>query len=421
MMPKLLVIADDFTGALDTGVQFSNYGINTLVTTNKSVDYKSLKEKIDVLVIDTESRYLSSKDSYQIVNDIALRASRYNISYIYKKVDSALRGNISSEIKALLDAFPNIKIPMIPAFPDVNRVVKQGRLIIDGVPVSESVFADDPYEPVVESNILKRLQYEEGISGSLIESGKIDYSSQLLLFDSETNSDLENISNFLLVSNLLKVSVGCAGFAKYLVKQLFPNRRRQEVFVKKPLVVMCGSVNPITRRQIEFAEKKNYKRISLTARDLLEPDFWLSEDGTQKISSYLDEIETADLLIFETLSKKTSQGLTEYAKKYNLSKQDVRFRIGQSLGMLTKQLFCYGVNRTFLFTGGDTLFQSMSVLHIDQLRPIGEVTSGVVLVELDWRGKSIQVITKSGGFGPPDLFDSIVKLYKNYQEDEHVS
>ena len=105
MMPKLLVIADDFTGALDTGVQFSNYGINTLVTTNKSVDYKSLKEKIDVLVIDTESRYLSSKDSYQIVNDIALRASRYNISYIYKKVDSALRGNISSEIKALLDAF----------------------------------------------------------------------------------------------------------------------------------------------------------------------------------------------------------------------------------------------------------------------------------------------------------------------------
>ena len=86
MMPKLLVIADDFTGALDTGVQFSNYGINTLVTTNKSVDYKSLKEKIDVLVIDTESRYLSSKDSYQIVNDIALRASRYNISYIYKKL-----------------------------------------------------------------------------------------------------------------------------------------------------------------------------------------------------------------------------------------------------------------------------------------------------------------------------------------------
>lgn len=182
MMPKLLVIADDFTGALDTGVQFSNYGINTLVTTNKSVDYKSLKEKIDVLVIDTESRYLSSKDSYQIVNDIALRASRYNISYIYKKVDSALRGNISSEIKALLDAFPNIKIPMIPAFPDVNRVVKQGRLIIDGVPVSESVFADDPYEPVVESNILKRLQYEEGISGSLIESGKIDYSSPITVW-----------------------------------------------------------------------------------------------------------------------------------------------------------------------------------------------------------------------------------------------
>ena len=420
-MLKLLVIADDFTGALDTGVQFSNYGISTLVTTNKSIDYQKLEKTVDVLVIDTESRYLSSEDSYRVVTDITLNANRYNIDYIYKKVDSALRGNISSEIKALLDAFSGIKVPMVPAFPDVNRIVRQGRLMIDGVPVSESVFANDPYEPVKESDILKRLQYEENISGNLVISKDVDYPNQLLLFDSETNNDLEKISNFLSESNLLKVSIGCAGFANYLVKNLFPNKVKREVSIKNPLVVMCGSVNPITRKQIEFAEEKNYSRISLTARDLLESNFWISEDGRKKISNYLDKIEATDLLIFETLSDNTNQSLTDYAKSHKLSKQEIRFRIGQSLGELTKQLFSQGVNRTFLFTGGDTLFQSMRALHINQIRPIGEITSGVVLAELEWSGKKIQVITKSGGFGPPELFDNIVKLYKNCQEDKHVS
>ena len=36
-MLKLLVIADDFTGALDTGVQFSRQGIQTLVSTETVV------------------------------------------------------------------------------------------------------------------------------------------------------------------------------------------------------------------------------------------------------------------------------------------------------------------------------------------------------------------------------------------------
>ena len=36
-MLKLLVIADDFTGALDTGVQFSKQGIQTLVSTETVV------------------------------------------------------------------------------------------------------------------------------------------------------------------------------------------------------------------------------------------------------------------------------------------------------------------------------------------------------------------------------------------------
>ncbi|WP_270218618.1 four-carbon acid sugar kinase family protein [Enterococcus lactis] len=58
-MLKLLVIADDFTGALDTGVQFLKQGIQTLVSTETVVQYDALPQEIEVLVLNTESRHLT--------------------------------------------------------------------------------------------------------------------------------------------------------------------------------------------------------------------------------------------------------------------------------------------------------------------------------------------------------------------------
>ena len=42
-MVKLLIIADDFTGALDTGIQFVNKGIATQVFTKMPEDRKSTR------------------------------------------------------------------------------------------------------------------------------------------------------------------------------------------------------------------------------------------------------------------------------------------------------------------------------------------------------------------------------------------
>ena len=48
-MVKLLIIADDFTGALDTGVQFA---AETRVVTNVEYDFESAGEEVQVLVLD---------------------------------------------------------------------------------------------------------------------------------------------------------------------------------------------------------------------------------------------------------------------------------------------------------------------------------------------------------------------------------
>ena len=56
-MVKLLIIADDFTGALDTGVQFAAGGAETRVVTNVEYNFESAGEEVQVLVLDAETRH----------------------------------------------------------------------------------------------------------------------------------------------------------------------------------------------------------------------------------------------------------------------------------------------------------------------------------------------------------------------------
>ncbi|MEX2805106.1 four-carbon acid sugar kinase family protein [Streptococcus sp. H31] len=408
-MLKLLIIADDFTGALDTGVQFSDQGIETLVTTNKDIDFHSLAPDLEVLVIDSESRYLSFEASYTLISSIIQKAKSHGVAYIYKKVDSALRGNISSELKALADQFPDEKIAFVPAFPAIDRIVKNGELLIDGRPVAESVFASDPYEPVTESNIAKRLQEEASLASVLCSKESPSFGAaaeQILLFDSETDDDLRVIAQHLAQQTLLKLSVGCAGFAKYLPAQLFPQKKRQRYTIDFPLLVISGSVNPITHRQIDYAEKQQAARFSLQTAQLTAEDFWDSRQGQDLLGRYLVAIKKHDLAVFETLNAAALSDFSDKDEKEKIQPA-FRFQIGRSLGKIAKYFLEKKLERTLFFIGGDTLFQSMQVLGLDEIQPLSELYPGVVLSLIVWQGQKIQLITKSGGFGQPDLLEKL--------------
>ncbi|MDU5336631.1 four-carbon acid sugar kinase family protein [Enterococcus sp.] len=411
-MIKLLIIADDFTGALDTGVQFSKQGIPTVVSTDTTIKFTEMNKEIDVLVIDTESRYLSFDEAYQLIHEIIVSAKKAEIPFVYKKVDSALRGNVSAEIKAVLDASKKSAIPFLPAYPEMNRVLIDGNLYIDQVPVSQSVFADDPYEPVKESNVLHRLKNEANLDGQLFKEELPEECKGILVFDAETDENLKQQAEILEQAELLSITIGCAGFAKVLAAKLFPESESTDYFLKKPLVVICGSINPITRKQVDYVDQQNYPRVSLTHHQLLQSNYWSKAEGQKEIDEYLSLMKRNSLILFETLSEETSLGIESYSREQGLDISDFRFKIGQSLGELTQAIWSKESENTFLFTGGDTLFQSMNVLGISQIKPIAEISAGVVLSSIEWKGQEIQVITKSGGFGNVELFEEVSQLTK---------
>ena len=87
------MIADDFTGALDAGVQFAKKGFSTKVMVY-SKDMTVKAEDADVLVVDAETRHKQPLEAYRTILQIVKPAAESGVSYFFKKTDSALRGNI---------------------------------------------------------------------------------------------------------------------------------------------------------------------------------------------------------------------------------------------------------------------------------------------------------------------------------------
>lgn len=148
--PKVLVLADDLTGALEAGAAFAQRGLRSRVTVLKA-EWKAER----VLVIDTESRHLSASEAASRIATLAVERPRL----VYKKTDSTLRGNIRAELGALSHAGP---VLYVPAYPQLGRTLKNGCLHVHDVPVEQSAFASDPLHPVRDGNIANLL---EGLSG----------------------------------------------------------------------------------------------------------------------------------------------------------------------------------------------------------------------------------------------------------------
>ena len=152
-MSRLLVIADDFTGALDTGVQFSKKKVPTLVLTAEQFFSNNTHGGAEVLVTDTESRHLSAKEAREAVARVADHAIKRGVRHIYKKTDSALRGNVGAELAGLLDVGNDLCLTFVPAFPKSHRITRNGIQYIDGIEVAQSVFSKDPLTPVTCSSV----------------------------------------------------------------------------------------------------------------------------------------------------------------------------------------------------------------------------------------------------------------------------
>ncbi len=117
---KMLILADDFTGAMDTGCPLAQEGISTSVYMGSPV---GICPSDEVLVVDTQTRHKMPGEAYQITQSLLRRlAPQYDSIYI--KTDSAFRGNVSAVLAAAVDTL-GIPIHFVPSYPQVGRKLEK--------------------------------------------------------------------------------------------------------------------------------------------------------------------------------------------------------------------------------------------------------------------------------------------------------
>ena len=423
-MITLLIVADDFTGALDTGVQLAGCGAPTRVVTDPEFSPANAAGA-EVLVIDAETRHLPPSQAGAIVEGIVRRAVEQKVPYIYKKTDSALRGNVGAELGALLAASGEKALPFLPAYPQIDRCTRGGVHYIEGRPVAKSVFGIDPFEPVRHSDIAGLIGAQSGVPvHSLPADAPAPEGQGIYVYDASSLADLERAGQTLAAAGRLHISAGCAGFGAVLPRLLGLGRAQQP---PKPrldprLLVVCGSVNPITVAQLDAAEEAGFARLRLTPRQKLEPGYWNTPEG-EADRARIEALLQANPRVLLDSNDAGGNGLTaDYAAGLGCGLEEMRVRIASSIGDLVAGLLHSPAVGTLLMTGGDTLLQVMRCAGVRELEPLCELEKGVVLARCTYRGCTRHVITKSGGFGQAALLtDLAARLEAQAEENRNRS
>lgn len=383
---ELLVLADDATGALDTGVQFARNGISTFVALRTDAEPP---KGARVLVVDTDSRHDAPEIAARKVRLLAARYAAMGVSRFYKKTDSVLRGNVGSELAALREAVGGT-LCFVPFYPAQGRSTRGGMQYVSGVRVDESTFARDPANPVTCADI-RRLLSRGGLS---VEVTAPPYNlpgrpPDALIFDGDSEYDLSLAARAIYARGLGGLTAGCAGFAAHIDVGEGGNMPSDPI--EHPVLIASGSVAAATLAQIRAARDAG---VFVAVPSLGQ---WLGRDDIAPMLATLKaELRAGRSAVLASAMEDDSllePGLLEPGCLQAL------------MALWVGKLAETGAARAVMAIGGDFLSALLGRLSIGGLWPVRELAPGVALC----RAGDLMLITKSGGFGPPELLAGIAK------------
>jgi D-threonate/D-erythronate kinase len=152
----IAVIADDLTGAAEIGGVAVRYGLAAEVQTAWIA-----ASEAGVIVIDADTRSLPPQNAAQNAGKLAEQIQTSTVSWVYKKIDSVLRGPVVAEIEAVLDALGKRRALLVPANPSRGRVIRGGCYFIDGEPIDRTDFGKDPEYPARSPDVRRILGTSE--------------------------------------------------------------------------------------------------------------------------------------------------------------------------------------------------------------------------------------------------------------------
>lgn len=408
----VLVIADDFTGANDAGSGFARLGarVNVLFDVARQAD----GEQADVWAIGTDSRAVSAEiaaeRTYSAVKhwqDIA------RDGWIFKKMDSTLRGNPGAEIEAALLASGAPAALVVPAVPTLGRTTVAGQCFINGVLLTETEYASDPKTPVFHACISKRLAEQSGLASGLISlhqvrqtdlcselASAIACGERLIVIDAESEEDLQRIMAAAAQLPQRPLLAGAAGLSNAL--SLFLSERSEDAAAvpeirHAPILAVIGSMSEISQRQIARLDAHH----TLTVVDVdiqhLFSGWPEAERWRQRALSALQKGQHC--LIRTCQQPDQRQAVAGLCERYSLSRQQLGEKICAFLADSTRELLQAFSPSALYLSGGDVAIAVAKGLGAEGFKIEGQVAGCVPYGHLLKVRDDLLVLTKAGGFG----------------------
>ena len=382
--PRVLIVADDLTGAMDSAGPFAAAGVETwVVAVPMRCDPATLKSA-RVVSVNTDTRHLPAALAAARVRDIVGNLGAGGFDIVVKKIDSTLRGNVVAETMALLDISGRREAVVAAAFPAQGRTVRGGIVHVDGKPLAQTAFAKDalsppPLAPLQEVFALAKpgLRVQ-----TLTAAPALHGEADIWVADSEVDADLTGIvTRFADRANDV-LMVGSAGLTRALALVCFDGGPAPA----SPQRVTGTIVFAVGSRAMRSAEQVE----SLST----EPETTVLRVPNGRLQS--GKIPSAQNLVLKaTADEAGHEGDAE--------------RVAADMARHAIEIARSAKAEALVATGGDTAIAILAASDNPALQVLGDLMPGIPYARIRLGGTSLWLVTKAGGFGGRDTFRDVAR------------
>ncbi|WP_335968465.1 four-carbon acid sugar kinase family protein [Fusobacterium polymorphum] len=375
-MQKYIVIADDLTGSNATCSLFKKIGLRaaSILKLQGDINYD-----VDVISYSTASRGLDKEEAYKKVSEAIKILKNKDVLVYNKRIDSTLRGNIGTEINAMLDNLEDDRIAVvIPSYPDSGRIVVNKTMLVNGVLLENSDAGKDPKTPIktscVESLIQKGIKYsstyftlsdiEQPIEEIVKKIQEAIKKSRVLIFDAVNNEDIIKISKAVIHSNINIITVDPGPFTLYYSREL-----QKKNHLEKKILMVIGSVTPTTKKQIEYIlQEEDIFLVKMKVEDFFEKESCSKE--IERVISFIKKgITSYDLFLVTTspIGDEKKADLQKLAENLNTTVEEISKIIANTLTEIVVKI----LKETQKFEGIYSSGGDITIALLEKLKAIG--------------------------------------------------
>ena len=253
----IVLLADDLTGACDSGAAFLRTGRAVRVWLGAAASFPATEP---VQAFNTDSRSLSPARASRIVSRTAAALASNPQILLFKKIDSAARGPFAAEILAAHRAFGSRAVLLAPAFPAAGRTVRHGILEIQDATGQRTQIDIASLFPPRSRKLIALVSHPKELAAAFHAAAPV------LLCDSSTQSDLE-----ALVRAAKKLPgllfAGSAGLAQALASRAVRRIRRMPLpsasRTPSRTLLVAGSDHPVTKLQLETLDRVDSRAVQV--------------------------------------------------------------------------------------------------------------------------------------------------------------